>query len=245
MTANSGYGFLDPTATNSEFNKIAFTIQQMIARLSITKLVQVKAVSTSGGLSPTGTVSVLPLVSQIDGQGNVFAHGTIFNVPYFRLQGGTNAVICDPAVGDVGFIVICDRDTSAAKNTQIKNSGTNPSSTFSPGSFRQNDLADSIFIGGCLNATPKQYVQINGSGIVVADANNNTIAFTPSGIKATDGNGNTFNMENGQIAVTCTVLAVTGNITATGTIKAEAGASFVGLSTHEHSGTNTPPTPGI
>ena len=127
MTTTAGYGFLDPTATNSDLNKIAFTIQQMIARLSMTKLVQVKSVSTSGGLSPTGTVSVQPLVSQIDGQGNVFAHGTIYNVPYFRLQGGTNAIICDPVVGDVGFVVVCDRDSSAVKNTQLNNSGKNPS----------------------------------------------------------------------------------------------------------------------
>ncbi|MDX7990851.1 hypothetical protein [Xenorhabdus littoralis] len=49
-----------------------------------------------GGVAPVGHVDVLPLVLQVDGAGNTYTNSTIYNVPYFRYQGGANAVILDP-----------------------------------------------------------------------------------------------------------------------------------------------------
>nr|WP_250135685.1 hypothetical protein [Escherichia coli] len=45
-------------------------------------------------------------------------HEVIYNIPVWRLQGGGNAVIMPPHVGDIGFLAICDRDISAVKATR-------------------------------------------------------------------------------------------------------------------------------
>src|SRR5574337_340077 len=100
-----GYkGAQDPTSSTSDFNAHSFLIRQTLNQISTATLVQVKAVTNSGGVSPVGFVDVLPLVNQLDGYSNAVPHGVVHNVPYFRLQGGANAVIIDPQVGDIGKI---------------------------------------------------------------------------------------------------------------------------------------------
>jgi hypothetical protein len=248
MSGPSGYGYgqMQPKDTASDHNVIKFISTQLINKINTLKPVKITAVHSNGSVAFPGTVDVLPLVSQVDGSFNVFKHGTVYGIPWARLQGGASAIICDPVVGDIGFVICADRDISSLKATLTNSPGSNVSGGAPPGSRRKYNLADGIYIGSFLNAAPTQYLQfINGSGIVLADVNGITITTSKSGLVFADNNGNTITMENGQIAVKCTVLAVIGNITATGTIKAAAGASFVGLSTHEHTANNTPPTPGI
>jgi hypothetical protein len=98
------------------------------------------------------------MVNMIDGIGNKTPHGTIFNLPYFRLQGGTSAIIMDPQVGDIGIALICDRDISSVKATQAVSN---------PGSNRLHDLADGIYIGGILNGIPTSYIQFDSLGNIV------------------------------------------------------------------------------
>ena len=155
------------------YNTVDAFIQQALGRIGTVKLVKIKGVSEIGGLGPVGFVDVQPLINLVDGLlGNSQQHGTIFHLPYFRIQGGKNAVIADPAVGDIGFAVICDRDISSAKeNKDVSN----------PGSFRRFDLADGIYIGGVLNDTPEQYVQFTSTGIKIADKNGNSITSSSAG----------------------------------------------------------------
>lgn len=213
-----GYGQMAPGDTASPYNAMMFVIQQALGRVRTAVLVQVVAVTNSGDVSPVGFVDAHPLVSQVDGLGNSTPHGTIFNLAYFRLQGGTNAIILDPQAGDIGIAVVADRDISAVKNTKAE---------ANPGSNRRFSLADGIYVGGCLNGTPAQYVQFTGTGITVADANGNKIATGPLGV------------------------TVTGNLFVTGGIQAgHGGADAVSLQTHNHAGVQvgggvtTPPTPG-
>lgn len=220
MSDTFGFGQQGPDSVQTEYTKVFFAIQQALARVRTAMLVQVKSCSNSGGVAAVGTVSVQPMVNMIDGQGNSQAHGEVFNLPYFRLQGGTNgAVIIDPAPGDIGVAVICDRDISAVQNTKA---------VANPGTYRKFDIADGLYIGGFLNGVPKAYVQFDGQGNVnIADVNGNKIQMSASGIAIT---GN---------------VAVTGSITATQGITAGlGGADQVGLQTHKHPGNNTPPTPG-
>lgn len=172
----------------SAFNAISFVAQQIIAGRTHAAIVQVKSCTNSGGLSPVGTVSVSPLVGQVDGFGNVVPHGTIYNVPYLRLQGGSSAVILDPAVGDIGLAVMCDRDSSVVKVTRA------PSA---PGSFRQNDWADGMYLGVFISpTTPSQYVQFSGSGVTISSnnpvtiqSNGNTVVASASGVTVTSASG--------------------------------------------------------
>lgn len=119
--------------------------------------VQVMAVRNAG-LAPVGQVDIQVLVDMVDGQGNTVQPGTISNVPYFRLQGGTNAVIVDPSPGDIGMACFCSRDISAVKS--VKDSAP-------PGNWRSHDFSDALYLGGFLNGTPTSYIQITEGGILV------------------------------------------------------------------------------
>lgn len=145
-----------PSSTWGEFNNIAFMVQQAIGKLQTATLVKIEKCTNSGGLSPVGFVDVTPLVNQLDAAGNPTPHVTIFNVPYFRLQGGKNAIIIDPEPGDIGVAVFASRDITKVKATK---------GAANPGSFRQYSFADGLYLGGMLNAVPTQYVQFSTAGI--------------------------------------------------------------------------------
>ena len=165
-TASFGYSQWEPSDTASEYNTDVFVINQILGKLRTCVIVRIIAVYNEG-LNPVGTVDVQPLVNMIDGANNTTPHGTIFGLPYFRLQGGSNAFIIDPSIGDVGIAVIADRDISSVKSNQsniniAQVTGTVP--TFNPGSLREFDLADGIYIGGLLNQKPNNYIQFDSLG---------------------------------------------------------------------------------
>lgn len=200
-----------PTDAGSEFNAQSFLVQQALGRVRTAIPVKIIAVHQGdGALAPTGTVDVQPLVNQLDGLGKATAHGTVFGLTYFRLQGGVNAVIIDPAVGDIGIGLICDRDISAVKaNKAVAN----------PGSFRRFDLADGIYIGGVLNAVPTQYWRFYADGMEAVDKSSNRITMTAAGISI---NGILFN-RSGQVQGN---LPVTGALQLGGAIESVAGSTY-------------------
>lgn len=139
-----------------EYNRVAFAVQQALAKMQTAMLVKIVAVTNAGGVSPVGFVDVVPLVNQIDAAGNPTPHVTIFNVPYLRMQGGTNAIILDPQVNDIGLAVFASRDITKVKATKAR---------ANPGSFRQYSFGDALYVGGMLNGTPSQFVQFSAAGI--------------------------------------------------------------------------------
>lgn len=216
------------STTWGEFNNIAFAIQQALSKMQTATLVRIEKCTNNGGLTPVGFVDVTPLVSQIDGQGTPTPHVTIYNIPYFRLQGGANAIIIDPEPGDIGLCVFASRDISKVKSTKKQSP---------PGSFRKYSFSDGMYLGGMLNGTPTQYVQFSSAGIrihsptlvkldapdiqlsaqtVEIDASVSTTLTTPNFII----NGNT--QMNG-------TLNSTGNIVGAG----------ISLNTHHHTGVQT------
>lgn len=146
-----------PSDFGSELNGLNFAIQQAMLRLQTSLPVQVMAVRNAG-LAPVGQVDIRVLVDMVDGRGNTVQHGTINNVPYFRLQGGVNALIVDPAPGDIGMACFCSRDISAVKSAKKQ---------APPGSWRTHDFSDALYLGGFLNGTPTSYIQITENGILV------------------------------------------------------------------------------
>lgn len=155
---NGVFGQQDPTTHGSEFNSSSFLINQMLAKLQTTTLVQIVSVTNAGGVTPVGFVDVHPLVNQMSGDRKATPHGVIHNIPYFRLQGGGNAVILDPQVGDIGMCGFCSRDISSVKAAKAQGN---------PGSFRTFDWADGLYFGGMLNGAPTQYVQFSTAGITL------------------------------------------------------------------------------
>lgn len=169
-------GFQRPKDSGSDLNALTFLVTQLLGKAWTGTLFLVKAVTNTGGVSAVGYVDVQPLVHQVDGDGNATPHGIIHNVPYFRLQGGTNAVILDPQVGDIGAGLICSRDISAVKVSKGPNV---------PGSGRRFDPADAIYLGGVLNGTPTQYVQFSAGGVAVVSPTKVTIQAPEVDVNAT------------------------------------------------------------
>lgn len=163
----NGYrGAQDIFSAAGEYNAMLFQIQSVLAGRNQSALVQIVAVTNAGGLSPVGFVDVLPLVNQVDGNGNMMPHEVVHNLPYFRIQGGSDAIIIDPKIGDIGCAVFADRDISAAKKTKKQSN---------PGSHRRADMADGMYFGGFLNGVPAQYIQFAAGGISIVSPNAVTI----------------------------------------------------------------------
>jgi hypothetical protein len=93
-----------------------------------------------------------------DSAGNTKPHKTIFKCPYLRIQGGANAIILDPQVGDIGIAVFADRDITTATKTKAQSP---------PSSRRKFSMADGLYLGGVLNGTPTQFVRFSTTGIEI------------------------------------------------------------------------------
>ncbi|PRE83789.1 oxidoreductase [Burkholderia gladioli] len=198
---NAYLGQQDQTTDLTGFNALSFITWQILRQISGARLVKVMAVTSAGDVAPVGFVDVQPLVSQLDGWNNSVPHGTIYHLPFFRLQGGANAVIIDPQVGDIGVAVIEDRDISSAKaNRGFAN----------PGSKRIFDMADGLYVGGFLNGAPQQIVQFNAAGITISSPTQIRLAAPTIVIQATQTVGITAGQE---ITNSAPIVEVDGQMT--------------------------------
>ena len=145
-------------SSNGRFNEMDFVIRQVLGMTATATLVQIKAVSNAGGVSPVGFVDVVPMVHMVDGEDKSTPHGTIYDVPYFRLQGGANAIILDPQVGDIGIALFSSHDISSV----MANTAPSPPST-----RRRFSMADALYVGGVLNGTPTQFIRFSAAGVEI------------------------------------------------------------------------------
>ena len=186
-------------------------LMSRIDTMKLVKVVKVTPGTGAGDVKLAGTVDVQPLVNQIDGNGNSTPHGTVFGVPWTRLQGGKNCIVCDPEVGDLGYVVVSDRDISAVKSTKKQGN---------PGSRRKYNLADGVYIGGILNLTPDQYMQMHEGGIRIVDKNGNSVVMSTTGITVKPALGMPVTIDGN--------LAVVGDLQLGGAIKGDAGGLYPG-----------------
>jgi len=134
-----------------------YIIETLISSIHTLTLVEIVSVSVpQDELAPIGRCSIRPLVQKVDGNNNVYSRGVIDNVPYLRVQGGTNAVVIDPVVGDVGLAGFCDRDISMVKRTGKE---------AAPNTLRQYDLNDAVYLFTCMSDTPVQFIHFKGNEI--------------------------------------------------------------------------------
>ena len=203
----------------SKFNAIRFLIRQLIGKVRTGVPVKIIAVH-GGGVGPPPTVDVQPVVNQIDGVMKSTSHGVVYGIPVTRNQGGASAVINDPVVGDVGHMVIADRDISSLKN--------NAGAPSNPSSFRRHHLSDGVYHAAMLNKTaPTDYIyHLPGGGFQIHDRFGNDILMNSSGI-----------------TITTQLLQVNGPIQATGEIVSMNTGTNIHLTTHTHSA-GPPPDPG-
>ena len=154
-----------PGTLGTEYNVLAFVIQQLLQKVQTNTLVKVISCTNDGELAAVGRVVVQPLVFQASG-GNLqmVPHGEIADVPYLRIQGGTDAVIIDPKPGDIGMAAFCSRDIA---NIKADPQAAVAAGGAAPGSFGTFDWADGLYLGGFLNQQPTQYVRFSSTGIEV------------------------------------------------------------------------------
>lgn len=189
--SGSSSSFVGITQSNTNSSAIDAAVRRNLSDLGTNVLVQVSAVHAGNGI--VGTVDVTPMVHQQTSDGTAVPHGTIYGVPYLRIQGGACAVIVDPVAGDIGYIIISGRDQSNVVTTRAP---------ALPGSFRQHSMADCVYVGGFLNDAPAHYVQITTDGVRIVTTGKVTV-------------------QASEMDVNCN-LKVSGTITATGDVQAGA-----------------------
>ena len=134
-----------------------YIINNLIANIHTMMPVKILSVTVPpDSLAPIGRCEVLPLVQQIDGSNNVYPMGKIVNVPYLRVQGGSNAIVIDPQVGDVGLCGFCERDISIVKRT---------GELSAPDTRRKYDINSAVYMFTMMSGTPTQYIHFKSSGV--------------------------------------------------------------------------------
>jgi hypothetical protein len=225
--------YFNPAAGANPLTAWAFAFRAAMAQVRTTIPVMVVAVH-GGGLAPVGRVDVQPLIQQMDSAGNVMALPVLYGLPYLRWQGGTSAVILDPAVGDIGLVCFADRDVSA-----VIASGKQSA----PGSNRRFSLADGFYMGATLNAEPAQYLQFDpDSGITLnspktiteeigTDSDAARVVMNSSGIVLSFGGHS--------ITINSSGIAISGPVTGDNTATFDKEGTFNGghtVSAHVHPG---------
>lgn len=153
----------------SEWNRLDAAIRSTLNKMATMTLVRVVAVRGR-------VVDVQPIVAQLDGAGNAIPHGTIHNVPVWRVQGGGAAVIIVPIVGDIGLAVFAHSDISRVKTT---------GKAAPPGSRRRFDWADAIYMGGLFGDAVTTSITLSGTNGVTIDSNRPVVINAP--VQATQG----------------------------------------------------------
>ena len=213
-------GVMTPEAMWGNFNQQAFVINQFINKMQTATLVQIKSVTNAGGVSAVGYVDILPLVNQVDSNGLSVPHVTIHNIPYMRIQGGSNAIILDPQVGDIGICVFASRDIGKVKSAKSQSN---------PGSNRKYDYGDGLYVGGVLNSAPSQYVQFSASGITIHSPNLVNLQAPDVKINATS------------IEINATNFTVNASLQVNGTANISGDLTANGTSLHNHEHTSSAP----
>lgn len=222
---------IDSFTASSEMNALLFLIKQVISGTVHTAIpVVVLSVDRAGDGGGAGYLSCKPLVMQRAANGDSLPSVEIPRLPYFRLQHGTAAIICDPVPGDVGLAVFAQSDTS-----NVNGDGQEKQA----GSFRSFDMSDGFYVGGFWGKTPKTFVHLEQDGTIEIDAPQavtvKTKQATVTAEKMTVNASNLFE-------VTAPNIHLNGRISGGGsggalaTFSGDVVAKGVSVATHTHSG---------
>lgn len=209
--SGAGYpGWEGLFAGNSEFNTTDFIVEQMLRLVRTATIVRVISCTTNDQVGPVGFVTVLPLVNLVNGLFQTSPHKNLEKIPYSRVQGGKNAIICDPVKDDIGIAVFGDRDLSAVIGSK---------KPAPPGSRRHHDLADGLYLFGILSTAPTQWVRFiqdddgNPIGMELVDVYGNKRVTSTDGMTDTDKNGNTIVFDSDGIKINGVLFDQSQNVT--------------------------------
>ena len=194
----------------SEFNAISFLVEQAIKGMVNTAIpVRVDSCTKPGVGGAAGYGSATPLVMQRGADGKSLAPVSMPQLPYYRVQAGTAAVVLDPQPGDIGLAVFSQQDASNVKE------GT--SEPVQAGSFRCFDMSDGFFVSCHYGQTPTTYIHLDPeTGEVTVKAPTKITLDAPTiELKGSLQMGNAAGSGTGD------TMKITGNLDVTGSVKTD------------------------
>lgn len=140
-----------PESVSSQGNAILSLLHSALKGMTFVDIVLVREVEGD-------VLTVLPLVNDVDVSGRAIANQDVYQIPYLRLQAGNSAVKMEPRTGDIGLVVVCDKDTTNARETRAE--GPAPTQ-------RRHSYSDAIYITAIasMNGEPTEFAEFTGSGI--------------------------------------------------------------------------------
>lgn len=199
-------------------------IQRLLRRIHTAAPVKVLAVYPTGGT--VGFVDVQPLVQERTTADVVLPQAPIFKLPYLRAQGGTSAIILDPAVDDIGLAIFAERDITTVVNTRAEAAAA---------TNRAYDAGDGLYVGGFLNGDPTQFVEFlpDDAGINITTPGDLTIEALGD-MSAAIGGNLTLSV-TGTVNITATSTTWAGPVTFTSPIMApQATIGGIPFTSHRH-----------
>lgn len=214
----------DNFASSNPLNSMEFFIRSLISQVVSTSLpVVVTAVERKGEEAGAGYVTVKPLLQPRNNSGDGLEVTTIPKLPYFRLQHGKAAIICDPKVGDIGLAVVAKQDISNI------NGSTTPKV---PATYRKFDPSDSFYIGGFWGKAPEVFIHLEDEGTIQIKAPTKITIESPE----CEVNANTsFTVNSAQINLNGPISGG-GSGGADATFSGDVKAKGISLTEHVHSG---------
>ena len=143
-----------------EYDKVISQFNSLITNVNTAIPCKVVAIEKQEqrGVNVVGFVDIQLMIEQTNGQKKGNETAIICNVPYIRIQGGTNAVIIDPEINDLGVAIFASRDITNFKEARRQTP---------PATWRKFSISDAIYIGGIRNQKPVQYIHFRNDGIEI------------------------------------------------------------------------------
>lgn len=143
-----------------EYDKVISQFNSLITNINTAIPCKVVAIEKQEqrGVNIVGFVDIQLMIEQTNGQKKGNETAIICNVPYIRIQGGTNAVIIDPEINDLGVAIFASRDITNFKEARRQTP---------PATWRKFSISDAIYIGGIRNQKPVQYIHFRNDGIEI------------------------------------------------------------------------------
>ena len=143
-----------------EYDKVISQFNSLITNVNTAIPCKVVAIEKQEqrGVNIVGFVDIQLMIEQTNGQKKGNETAIVCNVPYIRIQGGTNAVIIDPEINDLGVAIFASRDITNFKEARRQTP---------PATWRKFSISDAIYIGGIRNQKPVQYIHFRNDGIEI------------------------------------------------------------------------------
>jgi phage gp45-like len=164
---------LKPEATKTNRGALAFIFEKLLSEKTFIEIVTVVASNPT-----TQTIDVKPLVCRADPYNNSISNSVVYGVTYLRWQCGGSAIIMDPVAGDIGLLLVTDRDSSAVRLSRLE---------AQPTTKETHSRSDGVYLGGLLNMNPTQFIELKNGSINITTPDSVNISCKDAIINATEG----------------------------------------------------------